>query len=247
MSLHGRAHRFITRAFQANSRTATSDSALASFTFDDFPKSAWTVGGDILAEYGASATYYVSGGFCGRTVAGTAYFDEADLTAAHAAGHEMACHTYSHIKATKVSAGDFEADIIANAQFLTKQAGLPAPRNFAYPHGALNVVAKHRFGQRFRSMRGIYWAPNGPRLDLAQLNAFGLETRSFDRRVVAAAVARAAATRSWLIFFAHDIGDDPTPYGCTPAMLRFVLDTLAEHGVAAVTVDQALDRIAPSA
>ena len=95
-------------------------------------------------------------------------------------------------------------------------------------------------------MRGIYWAPNGPRLDLAQLNAFSLETRSFDPGVIGSAIARASATGAWLIFFAHDLSNDPTPYGCTPAMLRFVLEALAAHGVAAVTVDQALDRIAPT-
>ena len=41
---------------------------VASITFDDFPKNAWTEGGPVLARRGVRGTYYTAGGFCGRTL-----------------------------------------------------------------------------------------------------------------------------------------------------------------------------------
>ncbi len=53
------------------------DAAIASLSFDDFPRSAWTVGGPILARHGVRATYYVAGRFCGGQEDGLDYYDEA--------------------------------------------------------------------------------------------------------------------------------------------------------------------------
>src|SRR5579863_2515511 len=71
--------------------------AIVSFTFDDFPRSAWTAGGRILGEYGASGTYYASLGLMGKTTLVGEMFDRRDLEAAAEAGHELACHTYDHV------------------------------------------------------------------------------------------------------------------------------------------------------
>jgi peptidoglycan/xylan/chitin deacetylase (PgdA/CDA1 family) len=65
-----------------------------SFTFDDFPESALAAGGDILEGYGARGTNYASlkSPRSDRLRPG---FHE-DIRAAHRAGHEIACHTYTH-------------------------------------------------------------------------------------------------------------------------------------------------------
>ena len=52
---------------------------VASISFDDFPKSAWTAGGPVLAKHGMRGTYYTAGGFCGRTVDGMEFYDAANL------------------------------------------------------------------------------------------------------------------------------------------------------------------------
>src|SRR6266700_3216652 len=54
---------------------------VASITFDDFAKNAWTEGGPVLAAYGMRGTYYTAGSFCGRTVNGMAFYDANDLEA----------------------------------------------------------------------------------------------------------------------------------------------------------------------
>ena len=41
-----------------------------SITFDDFPRTAWTQGGGVLAHHGVKATYYASGRFTGGEMDG---------------------------------------------------------------------------------------------------------------------------------------------------------------------------------
>ena len=60
---------------------------VASLSFDDFPRNAWTVGGPVMARHGVRGTYYTAGGFCGRAVGGTVFYDVSDLKALAAAGH----------------------------------------------------------------------------------------------------------------------------------------------------------------
>ncbi len=242
MDVMGRLRRAAARHTPVRPTPSALAAPAASLTFDDFPRSAWTTGGPILEAYGARATYYVSGRYCGVREDGLDYYQAEDLTALIAAGHELACHTFSHLNAARVSWTALQADIAANARFLADTAGLPAPRNFAYPYGDISVAAKRRCGGAFRSARGITPGLNGRVLDLGQVSAFPLEARSYDEAVVAAAIDRAADAGAWLVFFSHDVSEAPSPYGCTPAMLRFVLGALKDRNVAAVTVDEALDR-----
>jgi peptidoglycan/xylan/chitin deacetylase (PgdA/CDA1 family) len=67
---------------------------VVSFTFDDFPKSALAVGGDMLERYGARGTYYTSMKLAQSD--NHRWFDDHDIRAAHRAGHEIACHSYTH-------------------------------------------------------------------------------------------------------------------------------------------------------
>src|ERR1700709_1220766 len=69
---------------------------IASVTFDDFPRSAWTGGQPLLAKYGAKATYYVAGSFSGRNIDGLEYFIDQDLIDLNRAGHEIGNHTFAH-------------------------------------------------------------------------------------------------------------------------------------------------------
>ncbi len=60
--------RFIARMTSVCPARLTGRRAIASITFDDFPKSAWETGGKVLAKHKARGTYYTAGNFCGRTV-----------------------------------------------------------------------------------------------------------------------------------------------------------------------------------
>ena len=88
--------RFIARMIRVRPAHIGGGRAIASITFDDFPKSAWETGGRILAQFKARGTYYTAGHFCGRTEDGVQYYDENDLHALADAGHEIACHGFRH-------------------------------------------------------------------------------------------------------------------------------------------------------
>lgn len=241
MSFMGRIHRTAARHLPVKATPSRLAASVASLTFDDFPRSAWTIGGPILEAYGAKATYYLSGRFCGAHEDGLDYYEIEDLNPLVAAGHELACHTFSHINAVTTAWPALKADIARNARFLADAVG-QAPRNFAYPYGDISVAAKRHCGAAFRSSRGIYPGMNSGRLDLGQVRSFPLEARSYDPATIIAAVRQAAEAPTWLTFFSHDVSDTPSPYGCTPAMLRFVMDLLRDHAMPAVTIDAALDR-----
>lgn len=229
-----------TRAMPGRWVRAHGSAPVASITFDDFPKSAWTVGGAILAEYGAKGAYYTAGRFCGLHEDGIDYFDEEDLQAVRAAGHEIACHSFSHQKAPRVGSSALVADAERNAAFLRERLGDLPLASYAYPYGEVSPRSKALLGGRFASARGIRKGVNGRTIDLAQLRAIPLEHRRWRPDEIDAAVAAARETNGWVIFFTHDIAEAPSPYGATPAMLRYTMDRLAEAGVEVLPVRHAM-------
>jgi len=212
---------------------------LASFSFDDFPRSAWTVGGPILARHQARGTYYAVGDFCGRTVEGVEQYDEADLRAVHAAGHEIGCHTFSHAHGAEVSSAMLKDDVERNAIFLREVLGELDVASFAYPYGEATPRTKALFAKLFPVSRGIRPGLNGGLADLAQLRAFPLEIRSWKAADVERWVEAARATKSWLVFFSHDVAETPSPYGCTPQMLEHALTCVRDAGLEILPVGEA--------
>lgn len=239
MSFFFRLNAFATRHLPVKPARLKCERPLVSFTFDDFPKSAWVNGGPVLERFDAKATYYAVGDFCGRTVEDVEQYDEADLKAVHAAGHEIGCHTFRHGHGPEVSSADLRQEIADNAAFLSERLG-ETPVSFAYPYGDISPRTKALFGRTFASSRGIRPGVNGPISDLAQLRAYPLELRSSTEAMVEHWVEAARASKGWLIFFGHDVSDDPTPYGCTPAMLAHALGCVRKAGIDILTVRDAL-------
>ncbi len=53
-------------------------------------------------------------------------------------------------------------------------------------------------------------------------------------------IERSARPRSWLIFFTHDVGETPSPYGCTPALFEHALESALTLGCQVLPVRNAL-------
>ena len=87
---------------------------MVSFTFDDVPKSAATVGAAILDAHGAHGTYYVIGSQVGTSAPLWDMVDGDDVVALHRGGHEIACHTFSHKRACDLDAETLSAEIERN-------------------------------------------------------------------------------------------------------------------------------------
>jgi peptidoglycan/xylan/chitin deacetylase (PgdA/CDA1 family) len=242
MGLFRRANSFVTRNLPLKPVRARPEAPLASISFDDFPRSAWTVGGPMLERYGAKATYYAAGTFCGRSEDGIDYFDAEDLKAIHAAGHEIGCHSFAHGHGPDIGTLDLAADAERNSAFLREHLGDFRPATYAYPYGDASPRTKALAAARYPASRGIRSGVNAGMIDLAQLKAVPLEHRRWRPDEVEAAIERAKAGPGWVIFFSHDVSDDPSPFGCTPQMLEFTLERLTRAGIEILPVKHALAR-----
>lgn len=216
---------------------------VASFTFDDFPRSAFEAGAPMLDRHGAKATYYPAGYYCGRSLDGIDYYDEAMLRAVAADGHEIGCHSYSHEPCPRISDTLLTDDLDRNALFLEEALGAaPELASFAYPYGEVSARTKRLMGERFPVSRGIHPGINGAATDLSQLKAIPLEARSWRAERVERWIEQARETKGWLVFFSHDVSDQPSPYGCTPAMLEHALSAAGAAGFDIATVKAAFAR-----
>ena len=243
MNLVSRANSFATRHWPSKRAKPASPTAVASITFDDFPRNAWTIGGQILARYDAKATYYVAGSFCGRTQDGLDYYDEADLRALVAAGHEIGCHSFSHQMSPTLSSQALIAEAERNLAFLNAALGPFNPASYAYPYGEASPRTKRLLGDRFATVRGIRGGVNAGTLDLGMLKSIPLEARRWVPDEIDAAIDAAVAQAGWVTFFTHDVSDAPSPFGCTPAMLEHVLQRLQAAGIPVLTIKDAAARI----
>jgi peptidoglycan/xylan/chitin deacetylase (PgdA/CDA1 family) len=213
---------------------------VASISFDDFPKNAWTEGGPVMARRGVRGTYYTAGGFCGRTEHGTVFYDADDLRQLAAAGHEIACHGFGHQPTPTLTTEELTADAERNREFLRPFLRGEAPVSYAFPYGRVSPRTKRFFAPRFASVRGVHPGINAGRVDLAQLSTVSLETRCWDKARIETAIQRTLHENGWLILYTHDVSDTPSPYGSTPEMLDWALGRVAAARIQVLPVCDAL-------
>jgi peptidoglycan/xylan/chitin deacetylase (PgdA/CDA1 family) len=218
------------------------DGPMVSFTFDDVPKSAATTGAQLLGEYDAKGTYYVAGSLVDQWSGNWNGASDDDIVRLHRSGHEVACHTFSHLRVTDLDAAAMAAEIEANRRYWMALDPSIKIENFAYPYGLASVSHKGQLRKIFRSSRGILPGVNNGIVDLQFLRAMPLTEEHIDRDAIDRAFDEAVAKNGWLIFYSHDIEDAPSPYGCTPQLLRHALDAAARRNIPALSVAGALQR-----
>jgi peptidoglycan/xylan/chitin deacetylase (PgdA/CDA1 family) len=202
---------------------------VVSFTFDDFPRSAWSNGGSILEKYDRRGTYYAAMGLAGTASNLGPMFGLDDLRAAHAHGHEIACHTYSHRDCARAPCAEIDAEIDQNTAALSRALDGAPITDFAYPFGGVSLSAKSALAARFASCRGTGRGLNHGTIDLADLFSTSLYNHDFDRDRLCQLIDDAQAQSGWIIFYTHDVSDDPSPFGCTPAQFQAIVAYAAEN------------------
>lgn len=225
-----------------NKRTVTfgQRGPIVSFTFDDFPRSAYMTGAPILEFYGARATYYVSMALMNNFNKVGEQFHRDDLFALAEKGHEIGSHTFSHISARHVNYLAFAEDVEKGEQAIRRAVGSPSSGNFAYPYGAVTLTTKRRLGHILRSCRGTCHGLNGPEVDLNLLRANPLYGDTCALESAQKLILKCENQRSWLIFYSHDVSSHPSPYGCTAELLEGVCSFAAKQRIRFLTVDATL-------
>ena len=216
---------------------------LISFTFDDFPVTAATVGAAALEEHGARGTYYVSLGLAGRTGPVGQYFADADVLDLQGRGHELGCHTYDHFHAWNTPAGRYAESLEKNARRL--QELIPGAKflSHSYPIGYPRPGSKRTCGRLFESSRGGGQRPNVADTDANNLAACFIEKLRHDPTQLFRMIDATVAQRGWLILATHDISDTPSPFGCSPALFRDLVAYAAHSPARLVTVAQGMKLI----
>jgi peptidoglycan/xylan/chitin deacetylase (PgdA/CDA1 family) len=211
---------------------------LVTFSFDDAPQSATTIGADVMADFAARGVYYLSLGMTGQTNHLGAMHTHGDVQRLHRQGHEIGCHSFSHLDATAVSPDDFLHDVYRN-ELAFRHYDLPAPQAFAYPYGETRIGLKRALRKRFSSARGVQGGLNVGWTDLMHLRAqrlYGEETWPKVCSLLRAAQER----KGWAILFTHDVSRDPSPFGCTPELLKQAIRLARDLDLSIVTARDAL-------
>ena len=188
-SLFHRASRWLSRRYIPQRLPLTGGVGVVSFGFDDAPLSACTTGAQVLERHGARGTFYIAGGLTDRMDEGHLCHSLDALRTLQAAGHELGCHGYSHVRCDLLPAARLQQELDRNAAFLGGLGVDLAELDFAYPFGGYALGCHRLYAS----------APDGV---------------PYTERL-----AEAARHGGWLIVTTHEVEDTPGPWGCTPAEL----------------------------
>jgi peptidoglycan/xylan/chitin deacetylase (PgdA/CDA1 family) len=241
--LRVRVRRVQARLLAREHLTVPADSAIVSFTFDDFTKSAARLAKDVLEARGWRATYFASAGYCARTTHLGRMFEPEDIGRLIDAGHEIGCHTHTHLDVSQQDIVAVEADVALNAAKL-EEMGLEAkPAVFAFPYGETTPAHKRALIKRFHALRGVAPGINRGVADRAFLRAVGVHGDALRIETAIRLALELGRKGGWLIFYAHDIQEMPSPWGCDPASFRRILDAVSATGAEVLPLGQTVDRL----
>lgn len=196
---------------------------LISFTFDDFPRSAYRNAGAILKRYDLRATYYASLGLMSRAEPTGEMFELEDLRNLLVDGHELGCHTFGHHEGWATSPAVFEASVLENRVALQQYFPEASFQSLAYPISQPRPATKRRMSHYFSCCRGGGQTFNVGNSDLNSLSAFFLEKSASNPDQVRVIIERNRDQHGWLIFATHDVRASPSPWGCTPEFFENVI------------------------
>lgn len=210
---------------------------LASFTFDDFPVSALR-GAEQLEAHGWRGTFYATPGLFGQGWNGEHVCTEEHLAELARRGHEIGNHTTTHPRCQSMSEAELEQQYAGSHPVLQRYDG---NRSFAFPHGAYDYTSLKFFGRRHQSCRTVDYGVNRGRVDRNRLHGVSLR-REQDPAKIERIIDNVRSNGGWVIFYTHDIRDQPSAYGITPDRFSALLDDVSRAGFEVVTVAEAMDR-----
>ncbi len=221
---------------------------VVTFSFDDCPVSAVTVGAALLEQRDLRGSFYLCGGLADKAWENGPQFSADHVRALVKQGHEIGCHTHNHVSCNRASATELIREIAANQSFFDTILGDYPLTTFAYPYGRVGLRSKFLMQQRFAACRGVDRGINAGFADLGLLKSVALPRAATKATEVARAtiepwLQRARERNSWLILATHDVTDVPSLYGCTPETLAATIDAVLEAGFEVLPMKEALRRV----
>ena len=191
----------------------STEEKVIALTFDDGPHPRYTDEIlDLLARYGAKATFFV----IGKNVE---LYGAASERAARE-GHEIGNHTYSHPGLSEISPRELEREILKNEAIIEEAIG-KAPDCFRPPEGYCDREVRRAAAATGCAL--ILWS-----IDTRDWSGIGSDA-------IVEKVMREAAPGAIILFHDYIAKDSPTP-----AALKKILPRLSAAGYRFVTVSELL-------
>jgi peptidoglycan/xylan/chitin deacetylase (PgdA/CDA1 family) len=244
MSLKGKVRRRLARLQQRRPAPGHITRPTVSFAFDDAPQSAMTVGAAILEGFGKRGTYFVCAGLAGADGHMGKYATQDQILAASRAGHEIACHTYSHLDCGQAHGGAIATDIARNSAALIHW-GAPAPTTFAYPFGDVSVAAKKAASKRFGFSRALHHGVINTGCDLNQAPAIAVQGERGEA-LARRWMDKAQEAAGWVILFTHGIETRPSTFGASAQSFSRLVGEAVARDFDIVTVAEGARRLSGS-
>jgi peptidoglycan/xylan/chitin deacetylase (PgdA/CDA1 family) len=244
-SLKGKARRRLVRLVHRRPARVSLERPMVSFTFDDALASAAHEGAVLLEQAGARGTYFFAAELVGRVGPMGPFASVADVRELAARGHEIGCHTATHLDCGQADGERALGDVEANTRRLAEW-GVPQPTTFAYPYGDVNARTKAALGARFSLLRALHHGVVATGADLNQCPAVGIEGPD-GAETAFRWLDAAAKQRAWVIFYTHDVAERPSQWGCASSTLARLIDVAMARGLELVTVAEGARRVTAAA
>lgn len=241
--LHNRACEIQSRMRCQNRVRFSNDKSIVTFSFDDFPASAYRTAGPILERYGFRGTYYTSMELAGVENEQGEHFSIQDLRSLSDAGHEIGCHTFNHRTSDEQSVDELDWSVSVNAEKIRHVVDNAKIDVFSCPKGVVRLMHQQSLAQHFRCIRTIRAGVNRGAFDLNHVRAVSLYEHHTDLAGIETLMAQLENEPGWLVFYTHDVQEHPSRYGITPGLFEQIVALVARSNVAVATTSQALDLI----
>lgn len=216
--------RFLRNKFGARPFYINLYKPIISFTFDDFPRSAGINGSNILEAYGYHGTYYVSMKNLSMDSPSGKIANIADIERLLCKGHEIGCHTYSHLDGWSTNHSVYLDAIDHNLEAFQKYFPTVEFESFAYPMNGPTLSLKKKVGPLFRCCRGGNNIANNNWIDLNLLNSCFIDWRNnYSFHKIKQMIDLNAIKKGWLIFSTHDVSHNPSKYGCSISLFENIV------------------------
>ncbi len=199
-----------------------------------------------MDEYKVSGTFYIAPGLCGGEGPVGRFASETEIKTLADNGHEIGCHTFSHVSVAALSGEDLAVEIARNRKVLQSLTGKNELRHFAYPYGEITLSSKRWLGRSFVTMRGISPGINAGKIDLAALRAVALYQREMDSARIDRWIAQSFSSSGWLIFYTHDVSENPSPWGISVGLFEAAVRKAVCSGARVLSIEQACNWITPT-
>jgi len=209
---------------------------IVSFTFDDFPDSAIYNGAKVLEDFGFRGTFYSSLGLANHNDI-PSVDSMLNLTER---GHELGCHTFSHLSCQKEDWKTIQKDCDSNKS-LAASKGVEFS-SFAFPFGEYKPSTKKLMRDMYHSARTVNEGINKKKIDLMGLLSVSIFSDEHAEERVFNWLNKLDLNGGWLIFYTHEVCLNPTIYGATPELFSKIVERVASmKGVSVMPVKEVVN------